>query len=505
MSVMKRALPKDWAPILMQAGANREAPGVLFWIVCALLVLGLNLYAPGEPTAMERLLASLMVVVTAVSIWSWMRHRNIEVAFMPVFAIAFTINFGIGIFILTSGAYQGSCPMPLLDDTYNKVLALSLAGLALTMLGYYGPWWRHITPRLPAFRLCWEDAEAVQQVACVIGALSLIAFWVSLRQNFLPGLRQPFGIASNLFSFSMIVLVILHLEHRLRVASMLFLYGVLIPVRVVLGVSHGHLSFAIAVALALLMTYATMRRRIPWILVILGFMVFCILQPVKASLRSQVWKGGSTNQEQPEADKLQALSSMVRMGMLFANTFGLKSAASAATERLSQLILFVKVAEYTPDEVPYWGGKTYYPLLFKPIPRAIYPDKPDETQSNDFGHWYAFVSPDNFTTAVNLPELVEFYGNFGPWGVLIGSLLAGILYRGMHNMLIHKQMGIGALASAIYILSSWLDFESNLSGVIGGILGLAFSVVAFHLTVLLISQSTALSRESSGTRVHAAG
>ncbi len=302
-------------------------------------------------------------------------------------------------------------------------------------------------------------------------------------------------IVANLFFPTMIVLVLLHIQRRLSLAPMLLLYVVLIPARMLIGLASGFLAPAIVVGLALLMTYATMKRKIPWAFVGVGLVAFSILQPVKASFRRQVWTHGGVNRDQDPTDKLQALSSTVQLGMTFVDTFGMQSAMSMGMERLSQLVLFVKVAEYTPDQIPYWEGRTYYPFLFKPIPRLLYPEKPDETQSNDFGHWYAIIDADDYTTAINIPQLVEFYGNFGPLGLFIGSFLVGMLYRGTHDMLIHKDMGIGALTSAIYILSLWLNFESNLSLVIGGIVGMAVGVTIFHLMIKMLSRSTAHRRE----------
>src|SRR5271170_1632115 len=122
---VRRALPKDWAPIIARARAHEGAPGLVFWISAAFLLVGLNLYAPGEPTEVERLLASLMILVTTSVIWFSMYRRDVEIAFMPLFAIVFTITYGLGVFLLTSAAYFGSSPMSVLAETYDRVLFLS--------------------------------------------------------------------------------------------------------------------------------------------------------------------------------------------------------------------------------------------------------------------------------------------------------------------------------------------------------------------------------------------
>jgi hypothetical protein len=379
---MKTPLPKFWAPVLEQGNLQRKTNGRMFWIGFAILITGLNLYAPGEPTFLERALASLVMLSAAVPVYCWLRKEGIEAAFLPLFGINFSIYYSLGVFVLVYGAYLGRSPLPGLADTYNEALALSIGGLLLVFLGYYGPWWRHIIPRLPACEMPWRDAGAVQFVACTVGLFSLIFYWISFRESLSPGLRQPLALGANVFVLSLIVLLILHLQHRLNRISIFLLYGVLIPARVLIGVSQGFLAPAIIVGLATLMTYATLRRRIPWLFVAAGFGIFALIQPVKASLRSQVWANGTANREQSEADKLQALSSATQLGMEFADTFGFQAAVSIAVERLSMLVLFEKVIAYTPSDIPYWEGETYYPLLFKPIPRALWEDKPDETRAN---------------------------------------------------------------------------------------------------------------------------
>jgi len=110
---------------------------------------------------------------------------------------------------------------------------------------------------------------------------------------------------------------------------------------------------------------------------------------------------------------------------------------------------FAEIIERTPAQIPFWGGGTLYPLLFKPIPRLLYPDKPRESSGQTFGHLYGFLSPDDETTSYNLPQLVEFYGNFGILGVLAGMFFLGVLYRVIQYIFVHPSMGLGAIVGGI--------------------------------------------------------
>jgi hypothetical protein len=123
----------------------------------------------------------------------------------------------------------------------------------------------------------------------------------------------------------------------------------------------------------------------------------------------------------------------------------------------------------TPRIVPYWNGASYYPLLFKPVPRALFPNKPEEVTGQTFGHRYSLLNQSNFETSYNLPQLIEGYINFGFPGVVIAMLLFGVLYRLVQLTFIHENMGFGALVSGIYLSVKLLQIESATSLVLGDV------------------------------------
>lgn len=123
----------------------------------------------------------------------------------------------------------------------------------------------------------------------------------------------------------------------------------------------------------------------------------------------------------------------------------------------------------TPSSIPYWGGVTYYPLLFKPIPRAIWPDKPEEVTGRTFGHRYGYTSVENPGTSINFAQLIEQYANFGVLGVFIGMFIIGMIYRALLAMFVHERMGFGALIAAVIVVGSLFDLESGTAMVFGGL------------------------------------
>jgi hypothetical protein len=80
----------------------------------------------------------------------------------------------------------------------------------------------------------------------------------------------------------------------------------------------------------------------------------------------------------------------------------------------------------TPNEIPYWSGYTYRPLLTFFIPRFIYNNKPREEFGNEFGRRYHVISEKE--TSWNLPWITEAYINFGLYGIFFLGLLLPMLF-----------------------------------------------------------------------------
>ena len=135
--------------------------------------------------------------------------------------------------------------------------------------------------------------------------------------------------------------------------------------------------------------------------------------------------------------------------------------------------------------MPFWEGESYYPILFKPIPRFIMPDKPEEVSGSWFGHLYGLITPENITTSINLPQMVELYGNFGLIGVIAGMFIFGLIYRLLLEMYIHPGMGLGALVGGIYVSSKLIDMGSATSLTFGMIPWSMVLIALIHLIVQL--------------------
>ncbi len=466
-----------------------------YWATVVGLILGLNLYVALEAITMkERVLASLIILVAGLAIWWWLVARSKwgpDAPFIPLFAAIYAAYYALPIFTLKRYSVASFDPRQVDRSGVEKALLLAALSLTLTLLGFYFRPLRRLRRVLPKVRLDWRDYEVVKFTSIAFCLLGMIAFLIGFLLKVPIAVREYVGLAGDLYYIGILALFILQLERRLEWSLALLLWLVLIPVRIVLGTAQGYLFWSIEVVLALVMAYATMKRRIPWIVLGAGFATFIVIQPVKAEFRKKVWVGGGSNSNQSNLEKIQALIHAAEKGFLVAQALGTRRVVHLASARLANIIILAKVVDLTPSAIGYWGGETYYPFLSKPIPRILYPDKPEENFANSFGHRYAFIWPTDHTTSINLPQLVELYGSFGPLGVIIGSFLLGCVYRVIHDVFINPETGLGAIVGAVYVLAHMLLIECHLSLVLGA---LVEEVVLLFTVHLVITQGESLRR-----------
>jgi hypothetical protein len=138
--------------------------------------------------------------------------------------------------------------------------------------------------------------------------------------------------------------------------------------------------------------------------------------------------------------------------------------------RISTILLLDRAVTMTPSRVPYFEGETLRAFIYAPIPRFLRPDKPREDIGNRIGHLYRVLSPDDMTTSINLPWIVEYFINFGAKGIVIGLGLTGFILGGL------ARLGTsGAHSTIVPLLTIGVLFplcyqESNISLMVGNAL-----------------------------------
>jgi hypothetical protein len=478
----------DWYALVSvpRPGSASLGKAVTLAVSIAIGLIALNLYAPGSPTLLERAFASAILASLALPVWLWMSGADPTIPFMPFLTVIFAYNFALPVFLLRKFA-TGLFKPPIPEYYITLALGYSLAGLYCMFAGYYGPAKWLFRPILPRFNLQWRDLRAVKPVALI---LALGGLFVSSSNviNLLPESLAQVGLfAADLSMVGICTLVALHLTGRLDWITAAFLWGFLIPIRMAIGLGTGSAASGLIVGILVAMMFASVRRSIPWKMMALGTVALFILRPAEAPYRIATWGGRLSDASAIE--KARVFGNIVYR-ITLGGAVPPQALIDMAGMRLAQFTVFGEVIADTPSMVPFWEGESFYPILFKPIPRFVMPDKPEELSGGWFGHRYGLITPENTTTSINLPQIVELYGNFGLIGVIVGMFIFGLIYRLLLEMYIHPGMGLGALIGGVYVSSKLIDIGSATSMIFGEIPWSILFIALIHMLMMAAELDT---------------
>ncbi len=198
---------------------------------------------------------------------------------------------------------------------------------------------------------------------------------------------------------------------------------------------------------------------------------------VPVSLKTETSDSVGRNPSAPHSDSLLIEKMGIYMQVLrdFLESGGissfnrLHSAMNASARRLSVLLRFSWIIKQVPANMPYLKGETYYPMLFKLIPRFFWEDKPREI--GNLGRRFGFLPEGNEINNVKIHQIGEMYANFGILGVFLGMFALGILFRVVYQLFFHADASVFTMAAGAHILTVPLvNMESVASGQWGFVL-----------------------------------
>ena len=517
-----------------------------------MVIIALNLYSPAHPTAFQRVVGSAIICVCAIPFTLWFIDRNSGRPFLPLFGLAYAAFFALPIFSLRVYSifwYRGAE----IAATYlDRALVMALVGFVFLLLGYFMPYHKVTSLRIPHVGMAWENnGRIARAVAMLIAVVGLVFFYIDgsygnaafHARDSLP-IPTEFRFVVTLLGFlsllGIALLFFLQTQGKLSRSEKIVLWVALVPSRIMLGLGTGHTILGLEPIVLLFMVYAISQQRITWRLIVAVCGLAClvmILIPIRGEFRSLTWGGGpqaslslhekswlyakmiprhvagrvdvywetNSSGDQPNAntkvneaaestDNEGAESTNVEAGDRANNKVAesaeyFQDSAKVSASRLSHLMFFAEAVRLTPDPVPFWGGESLAAIVTKPIPRVIFKNKPKEVTGQIFGHRYGFIRDDDFRTSIRLTQVVELYVNFGLWAIPIGMFMIGSMYRAIHWSFIHPSAGIGALSmGALIFVKLLFGSESVLSASIGVVFWICALVALIHLGFLILTQ-----------------
>ena len=210
-------------------------------------------------------------------------------------------------------------------------------------------------------------------------------------------------------------------------------------------------------------------RRIPawyYVAAVVAIAGFITVRGAMSEWRRRVWYSG---EEQGPVARSALMAEIItrdveRRGALAVVASGWRLVA----HRSAHSDLLADVMRRTPGSVPYWDGYTYRSLVGAVVPRVLWPDKPQKTLGQEFGHRYSYLTPSDRHTSINLPILVEMYVNFGKEGIVIGMFLVGVLYRLLARVCNQPGQGMVLSAAGVQLFVPLFVMECDFSLTFGG-------------------------------------
>jgi hypothetical protein len=154
------------------------------------------------------------------------------------------------------------------------------------------------------------------------------------------------------------------------------------------------------------------------LLVYLGLSVFVGYMRDRGEIRKSVWGGESLSNR---ADQLMATASNLE----WFDPTNVKH-LELLDGRLNQDVLLGSAVTRMEEVGGYAHGETIWESVLALIPRVLWPDKPMQAGSGDLVSRYTGIQ---FAagTSIGIGVVMEFYVNFGTWGVIAGFLVMGAL------------------------------------------------------------------------------
>lgn len=159
--------------------------------------------------------------------------------------------------------------------------------------------------------------------------------------------------------------------------------------------------------------------------------------------------------------------------------------AFLSTESWLSLTKTADIVRYVPERVEYQNGATFVSALVAPVPRGLWPDKPDVRAEDIISVPILGLDPLRSTGAP--PGAVgEFYLNFGALGVVTGGLLQGALLGWTWRRFLHTQSPGARVAMSMVTLHVAMrfpggDFAGSAMPLLFGLLGVWTTGIIFRV------------------------
>jgi hypothetical protein len=426
-----------------------------------------------KASAEEMSVASMIYLVCCIPALLYFLRSEATIPYMPLFGFIYFFYFGFSVF----NNYNLFVINGLTKESIVKTLQMSLAGISSLLVAFYSPLGSIVDTLAMPVNLPWDPKKALKFAffSAVIGFPMLYLTNSGKMLNFYGAMV---GFLVQFSRLSIIILVILGIQGRLKQWHRWLLWAGLVPLQIFLSISSGA-TFTLMVDICLVFfLFIYFTKSLHLFKAVCAATMFFLIFSVRDDFRQQTWYGEASRKTPIGRAQLyfkliyEKVTSQEKDSQYF----------SSAYERLSgrsdSLMTFVKVVDMTPAVIPYWNGYTYSTFLYSFIPRIILPNKPIKNLGQDFGHRYNLLLYEDTVTSYNFPVVIEMYANFGFYGIVVGMFLIGLFLRWFYRTFNHENAGECGIVLTVIVLVNILVLESDF--------GLIFGPVLYYIILFLL-------------------
>ena len=386
--------------------------------------------------------------------------------FQPVVPVGlfFFLDFGMRTLVVDAGSELADQFVFLnIDDTRGWAVALAVLALGLTYAGYYAPWWRRAVQQLPQPMVALPERApwvvlgliyAVGVIARVVLLLDRGATFASLDLQ--ERLTDDFNVLLQLGSFSQFAVLLAGVyafrRDRVRPGVAAAVLAVIAPVEAVFTVAFGskHVVAVLLVGLAGLYNYRV--RRLSGLRFLLAVATAVIVTfGVVTIYRDRVHQGSL---QRPTDLASLATSPAALAGELVAagpSEFFYAALRTLVNRQTAGETLASILAYGDTVDLEITGVDLALIPAFAFVPRAIWPDKPAPFSPQVSS---AFRGVQGNRTSFGITHIGDLFLRYGLAGVVIGSLMLGLLYRLLYDWLVNRP-GATAVSTVLYLALLW--------------------------------------------------
>ena len=429
--------------------SNKKDPRLILLLTLILFCISLGF--------VEKSVAEIMLGTTTIAIiFAPFFLKKIEV-YEPYFAVSifFTLTYCLSLFFIKSDYEQR---LYLHEESIIYARLFILIFYLLFVLGYFSirKEWRPQSP-LIVNRIAVINIPIKFYIVAIILSVSSRLLTI-LQGSYFHGMGEldntnTLGVWSNIvftcniLIYPIIILLLIHYKlTRKRIVLILFWLSAIISLLYELprGSKEGVGVIFIYIFIGFSFIRHTKIKLIHSLFVIsLVLLIFSFYK----FYRTKAYSG-----------KIPSLSEAIDEYSSNSDNMELSNAVETTVGRLDHTGILAIIIQ---KDDTYLLGETYAQLIYQPIPRFIWPDKPVKISGNEFGRQIGLLSPVDRQTSVSRGWLGEAFMNFGIWSVLLGFFF-GLFYAWIYNFFFFKKLYLKPISIALYPVFLIALIEGNL-------------------------------------------